>query len=67
MTRNTEKPPRRYLNPKESAEYISVSLRTFRELLARRKIPYIQPSGKGGLVRVDILDLDEFMVRNKVT
>ena len=56
----------RYLTPGQAAEYLQISLRTLRTLLSRREIPYVQPSGKGGLVRLDIQDLDDFMVRNKV-
>ncbi|RJR36927.1 MAG: DNA-binding protein [Desulfobacteraceae bacterium] len=57
---------KRYLTAQEGAEYLSISLRTLRTLLAKREIPYIQPSGKGGLVRLDIQDLDAFMLKNKV-
>ena len=57
---------RRYVTPGQAAEYLQISLRTLRTLLSRREIPYVQPSGKGGLVRLDIEDLDDFMARNKV-
>lgn len=56
----------RYVTPQQGADYISVSLRTFRTLLAKRELPYIQLGGKGSLVRVDIQDLDAFMLKNKV-
>jgi len=58
--------PTRYLTAKEGADYLSISLRTLRTLLAKREIPYIQVGGKGCLVRVDLQDLDAFMVKNKV-
>jgi excisionase family DNA binding protein len=56
----------RYLTPQQGAEYLSVSLRTMRTLLAKREISYIQPFGKGGMVRLDVRDLDAYMTRNKV-
>jgi len=57
---------RRYITPQEGCDYISVSLRTMRALLAKGELPYIQIGGKGCLVRLDIHDLDAFMLRNKV-
>ena len=57
---------RRYITPQAGCDYLSVSLRTMRTLLARGGIPYIQVGGKGCLVRLDINDLDEFMQKNKV-
>lgn len=56
----------RYLTPVRGAEYLSISLRTMRSLLAKREIPYVQIGGKGCLVRLDVQDLDEFMAKNKV-
>jgi excisionase family DNA binding protein len=62
----TNKAPLRYLSAEDAAEYLSVSLRTMRSLLAKRELPYVQIGGKGCLVRLDIQDLDAFMSRNKV-
>jgi excisionase family DNA binding protein len=66
MTDRTKTQAKRYITAQEGAAYLSISLRTLRTLLAKREIPYIQPSGKGGLVRLDVQDLDCFMAKNKV-
>ncbi len=58
--------PRKYLNPREASEYLGVSLRTMRLLLARREIEYTQYAGRGGMIRIAVSDLDAFMERNKV-
>lgn len=63
--KETTEIPRRYLTPHEGAEYLSISLRSLRTLLAKREIPYTQIK-KGCLVRLDVRDLDLFMARNKV-
>jgi excisionase family DNA binding protein len=57
----------RYMTPAQGAAYLNVCLRTFRTVLSRREIPYIQFNGKGSLVRIDRQDLDEFMQKNKVS
>jgi len=36
-------------------------------MLSRKELPYIQFNGKGSLVRVDRQDLDEFMLKSKVS
>ena len=54
------------MTPQGACDYLCVSLRTMRTLLARGEIPYIQVGGKGSLVRLDIQDLDAFMAKNKV-
>jgi excisionase family DNA binding protein len=59
--------PGRYMTPAQRAAYLNVCLRTFRTVLSRREIPYIQFNGKGSLVRIDRQDLDEFMQKNKVS
>lgn len=65
-TKAQNKIPSRYLTAQEGADYLSISLRTLRTLLAKKGIPYIQVGGKGCLVRLDIEDLDQFMAKNKV-
>ena len=57
---------KRYITPQEGSAYLSVSLRTMRSLLSKGEIPYIQIGGKGCLVRLDVQDLDDFMLSHKV-
>lgn len=50
---------KRYLNVKESAEYMHVSPATFRSFL-------ISPIEVGNVIRYDVKDLDEFYQQAKI-
>jgi excisionase family DNA binding protein len=57
---------RRHARLKEAAEYLGRSARGMRELVWKGEIPYVRPAGSKKIY-FDIVDLDEFVEKNKCT
>ncbi|MFN8194207.1 MAG: helix-turn-helix domain-containing protein [Nocardioidaceae bacterium] len=53
---------RRWLSQQEAAEYLGVTTRTIRNYVSRGTLAAHRPRGSR-VVRIDVADLDEFMVR----
>jgi excisionase family DNA binding protein len=60
------KPAKRLLRVREAAEYLSVSAWKLRRLVQDGLLPIVQDRD-GGVWRVDVRDLDNFIERNKRT
>jgi excisionase family DNA binding protein len=60
------KPAKRLLRVKEAAEFLSLSPWKVRQLAQDGKLPVVR-SCDGGAWRIDVLDLNAFIERNKTT
>ncbi len=63
-SRSTDPSSRRHLllTTEVAAEYLAVSVRTIKNLLCEGKLPYIKV---GRATRIDAVDLDEYIERNR--
>jgi excisionase family DNA binding protein len=53
--------PETWMDPEGAAEYAGVSLWTIRRWLKLRQLPYAQPSGRTGRIRIARSDIDAFL------
>jgi excisionase family DNA binding protein len=59
-------PTRRYLKVKAAADYLGYSPWKVRDLIRNGKLPYVQ-DGESGPFMLDIVDLDAYMEKHKIT
>jgi excisionase family DNA binding protein len=53
---------RPFFTPKALAEYLSISERTVREMLSKRRIPSYKVEGQR---RIDPVDVEKYLARNR--